>query len=405
MPEQEKTQNNSKNNHRRRRRGPKPQGQATSEVNTTAATAGDVAPAGTEKKQSVQEGGAPHKKPRHKNHGRNRNGKPRQDEKQTENVEEVKSEPVRDKNSYRVVPDYWYEEKPEPTPEPEYDESKLVDIVGVRFKENGKIYYFAPMDYVCHEEQSVIVETARGIEFGTISIANRKERPEALVAPLRPVVRIATQADIDRHDENVRREAEAFVLCEEKIREHGLEMKLIDAEYTFDNSKLTFYFCADGRIDFRELVKSLASVFRTRIELRQIGIRDEAKMLGGLGICGRPFCCSTFLYDFNQVSIRMAKEQNLSLNSAKISGTCGRLMCCLRYECEAYDAELKLTPRIDSTVRTPDGVGTVLEALPMLASVKVKLGDADDAPVKIFHRDDVTVIGKKHEKKSDAQEE
>ncbi len=403
MSEQEKTQRPNKSHYHKRRRGPKPQGQPSSEVKeaVSAPEASEVkAPA--EAGNTVGTSANAHKKPRHKSHNRHKNsGKQKPEEKPSEAAEEVKSDPVKERSDYRTVPDYWYEDKPEPTPEPEYDESKLVDIVGVRFKENGKIYYFAPMDYVCHEEQSVIVETARGIEFGTIAIANRKERPETLVAPLRPVVRIATQADIDRHDENVRREAEAFKLCEEKITQHGLEMKLIDAEYTFDNSKLTFYFCADGRIDFRELVKSLASVFRTRIELRQIGIRDEAKMLGGLGICGRPFCCSTFLYDFNQVSIRMAKEQNLSLNSAKISGTCGRLMCCLRYECETYEAEMKLTPRVDSTVKTPDGIGTVIEALPMLASVRVKLGDADDAPIKVFSRDDVTVIGRKQEKKSE----
>ncbi len=349
--------------------------------------------------------GSAAKKPRHKNHNRRKNNtKEHIEEKSAERSVEA-ADPAPEKNNYRMVPDYWYEEKVEKVEAEEYDESKLVDIVGVRFKENGKIYYFAPMDYVCPEGLDVIVETARGIEFGTIAISNRKERPEALVAPLRPVVRIATETDIERHDENVRREAEAFKLCEEKIAQHGLEMKLIDAEYTFDNSKLTFYFCADGRIDFRELVKSLASVFRTRIELRQIGIRDEAKMLGGLGICGRPFCCSTFLYDFNQVSIRMAKEQNLSLNSAKISGTCGRLMCCLRYECETYDAEMKLTPRVDSTVKTPEGAGTVIEALPMLASVRVRLGDADDAPVKVFHRDDVTIIGRKHEKRSEEKSE
>ncbi len=404
MSEQSKTPKNNKHYyHKRRKSAPK----ANAQPVQNDASESSAVPIQIDEPAVKTGADEAQKKSRHKNHSRNKNAsKPPVAEPVAETVS--KSAPKQaEKNNYRTVPDYWYEDdiKAPVKEEEPYDESKLVDIVGVRFKENGKIYYFAPMDYVCPEGLDVIVETARGIEFGTISIANKKERPESLVAPLRPVVRIATPADIERHNENVRKEAEAFKLCEEKIAQHGLEMKLIDAEYSFDNSKLTFYFCADGRIDFRELVKSLASVFRTRIELRQIGIRDEAKMLGGLGICGRPFCCSTFLYDFNQVSIRMAKEQNLSLNSAKISGTCGRLMCCLRYECEAYDAELKLTPRVDSTVKTPDGIGTVLEALPMLASVKVKLGDSDEAPVKIFSRDDVTVIGRKREKNSEEKSE
>ena len=299
---------------------------------------------------------------------------------------------IEDMSRYLMIPEHWFDDEAPAIPaEPQ----EMVDIVGVRFKDSGKVYYFAPMDYVCHEGQDVIVETARGIEYGTVSIANRQEPQSSLVAPLRPVVRLATDADRERHEKNVEREAEAFRVCARKIEDHGLEMKLVEAEYTFDNSKLTFYFSADGRVDFRELVKDLASVFRTRIELRQIGIRDEAKLLGGLGICGRPFCCSTFLYDFNQVSIRMAKEQNLSLNSAKISGTCGRLMCCLRYECEAYEEESKRTPRVDSIVKTPEGTGTVVESQTLSGQLKVKLGEADDAPVKQFHRDEVTVIGRR----------
>ena len=298
-----------------------------------------------------------------------------------------------DKNRYREIPEHWFDEPAEAPAPPEPVE--MVDIVGVRFKDSGKVYYFAPMDYVCPEGIDVIVETARGIEYGTVSIANRQEPQSSLVAPLRPVVRLATDADRERHDKNTEREKEAFAICAQKIEEHGLDMKLVDVEYTFDNSKLTFYFSADGRVDFRELVKDLASVFRTRIELRQIGIRDEAKMLGGIGICGRPFCCNTFLYDFNQVSIRMAKEQNLSLNSAKISGTCGRLMCCLRYECEAYEEESKRTPRVDSIVKTKDGTGFVIESQPLTGKLKVKLGDADDAQIKEFTRDEVTVIGKR----------
>ncbi len=416
MPEETKNNKSNKDYYRRRRNKPasdkNQNGEKLTATNVAAEAATSAAnaerPPQAEIKQSAP---TANKKSRHKHKPRNKNAnknRPADTAAAAEAAVEAAPEAhtVDDKNRYRYVPDYWYSEEEPKKEEPVYDPSKLVEIVGVRFKENGKVYYFAPMGYECPEGLDVIVETARGIEFGTIAIANKLERPEALVAALRPVVRIATDADKARHDENVRREAEAFELCLEKIAQHGLEMKLIDAEYTFDNSKLTFYFCADGRIDFRELVKSLASVFRTRIELRQIGIRDEAKLLGGLGICGRPFCCSTFLYDFNQVSIRMAKEQNLSLNSAKISGTCGRLMCCLRYECEAYDAEMKLTPKVDSIVKTPEGTGVVIESLPLLASVKVKLGDTDDAPIKQFSRDVVTVIGRRRssngEKRDDA---
>ncbi len=306
---------------------------------------------------------------------------------------------VEDKSRYLEIPGHWFEDDaPSIPPEPQ----AMVDIVGVRFKDSGKVYYFAPMDYVCREGQDVIVETARGIEYGTVSIPNRKEPESSLVAPLRPVVRLATDADRERHMKNAEREAEALAVCAKKIEERGLGMKLVEAEYTFDNSKLTFYFSAEGRVDFRELVKDLASVFRTRIELRQIGIRDEAKLLGGLGICGRPFCCSTFLYDFNQVSIKMAKEQSLSLNSSKISGTCGRLMCCLRYECEAYEEEGKRTPRVDSIVRTKDGTGYVIESQTLTGQLKVKLGDADDAAIKQYSRDEVTVIGRRGNKSGSA---
>ncbi len=304
--------------------------------------------------------------------------------------------PEYDTSHYLEIPDHWFDEEPVSLPaEPQ----EMTDIVGVRFKDSGKVYYFAPTDYVCREGMDVIVETARGIEYGTIAIPNKKEPVSSLVAPLRPVVRIATDADRERHEKNREREEEAFRICARKIEEHGLGMKLVEAEYAFDNSKLTFFFSADGRVDFRELVKDLASVFRTRIELRQIGIRDEAKLLGGIGICGRPFCCSTFLYDFNQVSIRMAKEQNLSLNSAKISGTCGRLMCCLRYENDTYEAEAKLTPRVDSIVKTKDGTGYVIESQTLAGIIKVRLGDADDAPVKTFTRDEVTVIGRRRSRR------
>ena len=263
-----------------------------------------------------------------------------------------------------------------------------VEIIGVRFRDGGKIYYFDPAGVTVETGDHVIVETARGTEYGFVASGNAFVPSEKIVPPLRPVIRAATPEDDDRYEANQKLEAEAFEICRQKIIDHGLDMKLIEAEYTFDNSKLLFYFSAEVRVDFRELVKDLASVFRTRIELRQIGIRDEAKLLGGLGVCGRPFCCSSFLSDFVQVSIKMAKEQNLSLNSSKISGTCGRLMCCLRYEHETYEAEIARTPPVDSTVKTHDGVGTVTEISPLTGFIKVKIGD----DVKPYHRDDVKLL-------------
>ncbi len=216
-----------------------------------------------------------------------------------------------------------------------------------------------------------------------------------IVSPLKKVVRPANEEDHRHYEENNTKREEAFRICKEKIDEHGIDMKLIDVEYTFDNNKLLFYFTADGRVDFRELVKDLASVFRTRIELRQIGIRDEAKLMGGLGVCGRPFCCHSFLSDFVQVSIKMAKEQNLSLNSAKISGTCGRLMCCLRYEYDVYEEEIRKTPHMDAVVNTPDGEGVVCEVIPLAGLVRVRfIGSRGDMPPKLYHRDDVEVRGK-----------
>ena len=270
-----------------------------------------------------------------------------------------------------------------------------IEVIGVRFKSGGKIYYFDPdgMRFLCND--SVIVDTARGMEFGTVGLQNRMVTEREVVLPLRKVVRRATDEDIAKADENRRRAEEALDVCAKKIVEHGLDMKLVDVEYAFDNSKLLFYFTADGRVDFRELVKDLAAVFRTRIELRQIGIRDETKLLGGIGICGRPFCCKTFLSDFVQVSIKMAKEQNLSLNSVKISGACGRLMCCLRYEYDTYQEEIRRTPKADQIVSTPDGEGIVTEVQPLAGLVRVRFTDKPDAAPKVFHRDDVTVIGQK----------
>ena len=283
-------------------------------------------------------------------------------------------------------------------------ETENVEIVGVRFRDGGKIYYFAPEGVTAEPGDHVIVETSRGTEYGFVATGNALVPSEKIIPPLRPVLRKATPGDEDRYEANKKLEAEAFEICRQKIIDHGLDMKLIEAEYTFDNSKLLFYFSAEVRVDFRELVKDLASVFRTRIELRQIGIRDEAKLLGGLGVCGRPFCCSSFLSDFVQVSIKMAKEQNLSLNSSKISGTCGRLMCCLRFEHETYEAEIARTPPVDSTVKTRDGVGVVTEISPLTGFIKVKLGD----DIKPYHRDDVKLLHLKEkgqsEKADDADE-
>ncbi len=277
----------------------------------------------------------------------------------------------------------------------EIAETAKVEIVGVRFKDAGKIYYFAPGDIKVQKGQAVIVETARGIEYSTISVANTFVDERTITKPLKPIVRIATPDDTRRHENNLRLEKEALEICEKKIAEHKLEMKLVDVEYTFDNNKLIFYFTADGRVDFRELVKDLATVFKTRIELRQIGIRDEAKLLGGLGICGRVFCCNSFLSDFAQVSIKMAKDQNLSLNSAKISGTCGRLICCLKYESDVYEEEIKKTPPVDSIVRCKDGdEGVVIDTSPLAGLIKVRLTDKNDTIIKLISRDDVEVIGK-----------
>lgn len=231
----------------------------------------------------------------------------------------------------------------------------MIKVIGVRFRTAGKIYFFDPMGYEIKRGDHVIVETARGIEFGTVMTGVTEVEDEKVIQPLKPVLRIATQRDIEQEAENKIKEKEAFAICLEKIRKHELEMKLIDAEYTFDNNKVLFYFTADGRIDFRELVKDLASVFKTRIELRQIGVRDETKILGGIGVCGRPLCCHSYLSDFIPVSIKMAKEQNLSLNPSKISGVCGRLMCCLKNEEEAYEELNSKLPGIGDFVMTRDG--------------------------------------------------
>ena len=258
----------------------------------------------------------------------------------------------------------------------------MAEVIGVRFKEVGKIYYFDPKNKKLKTGEKVIVETARGIECGVVALANKNIPDEEIIHPLKPLIRKANDNDLSHIEETKKREKEAFKICEQKIAEHNLEMNLVDVEYTFDNNKILFYFTADGRVDFRTLVKDLASVFRTRIELRQIGVRDEAKMLGGLGVCGRPFCCHSFMGDFQPVSIKMAKEQGLSLYHVKISVTSGRLMCCLKYEQEAYLDLLKRTPKVGAIVKTPDGKGLVVENNLIMGRVKVKLDSSpeDAAP-------------------------
>ena len=268
----------------------------------------------------------------------------------------------------------------------------MAEIVGVRFKEVGKIYYFDPCGKTFARNDQVIVETARGVEFGTVAIPNREVEDDSVVKPLRKVVRPAGRDDLRRIEENHQKEKRAYRICQEKIAANRLEMKLVGVEYAFDNSKILFYFTADGRVDFRELVKDLASVFRTRIELRQIGVRDEAKMLGGLGICGRPFCCSSFLGEFQPVSIKMAKEQGLSLNPTKISGTCGRLMCCLKYEQPAYEELLRTTPRVGAVVNTPDGRGVVKEVSLLTGQLKVALQSSGEGVLTAFNKADVRVV-------------
>ena len=269
----------------------------------------------------------------------------------------------------------------------------MTEIISVKFKENGRAYSFDPAGITAEIGESVIVETQNGTEMGTVSAANHEVDNGAIVKPLRKVLRKATEKDMARRDENKRKEKEAFGICEELVSAHKLDMKLVDVEYSFDAGKIVFFFTSDGRVDFRELVKDLASRFHTRIELRQIGVRDEAKMLGELGICGRPYCCKQFLNDFQPVSIKMAKEQGLSLNPTKISGSCGRLMCCLKYEQDAYEYLNSLTPGVGATVKTPEGNAVVTDANLMTGYLTVRLTDSDSMPFKI-HRDDVKRISR-----------
>ncbi|MBQ7186025.1 MAG: stage 0 sporulation family protein [Ruminococcus sp.] len=266
----------------------------------------------------------------------------------------------------------------------------MLKIIGVRFKSVGKIYYFDPAGLDIKMGDKVIVETARGVECGDVALTDREIDETRFSSPLKKVIRVATKQDFAQIERNKKKEAEAFEICQQKIAAHKLKMNLIEVECTFDNSKLLFYFTAENRVDFRELVKDLASVFRTRIELRQIGVRDEAKMLGGLGICGQPFCCSRFLGEFHPVSIKMAKEQSLSLNPTKISGTCGRLMCCLKYEQDSYEELYRTTPKAGSVVKTAEGKGIVEDANLLTGKLRVKIDKSDN--VITVSKDEVEVI-------------
>ncbi len=268
----------------------------------------------------------------------------------------------------------------------------MAEIVGIKFKDVGKVYYFGPNGMTFQKGDKAIVETARGLECGEVATENSDVPDESIVAPLKPVIRHATKEDLATVEQNKEKEKKAFQICEEKIARHGLDMKLVDVEYTFDSSKILFYFTADGRVDFRELVKDLAGIFRTRIELRQIGVRDGAKKLGGFGICGRPFCCNTFLGEFQPVSIKMAKEQGMSLNPVKISGTCGRLMCCLKYEQDTYEHLLRHTPKVGAIVETVEGRGTVIENNLITGMLKVRLDRRSDAAPILVERHSVKLI-------------
>ena len=286
------------------------------------------------------------------------------------------------------------------------DQPEKTEIVGISFREAGKVYYFSPGKLTFKLGDGAIVETARGVEYGIVKVPNKLVSTKDIVSPLKPVMRLATKQDEEKNEKNRRAEADAGEICKKKIADHGLGMDLVGVEYTFDNSKLIFYFTCESRVDFRELVRDLASTFRTRIELRQIGIRDEAKMMGGLGVCGRKFCCANFLSDFVQVSIKMAKEQNFSLNSAKISGACGRLMCCLRYEHDTYEEAIRKLPPTGSIVTTPDGKGVVTELRPLKEEVRVKIEDKEKDALKVYNVKDIKIIKLAQKKKeSDKSDE
>ena len=405
-----------RNRHNRNRQHTKHHNQAE-EVAVTNKDQNSAAPANVEKNAEPKRSGENKNKHHnsHKNHKHSSHNRKSENNSATEKTEANVPERQEKKNTTpdtlvvsRTTPPVYSDEYEEykltfdddntESASGEPAEAEKTEVVGIRFKSTGKVYYFDPAGKTYTKGSGVIVDTARGQEFGEVAMTNNFVSSSDIVPPLREVIRAATEADVAHNAENKQKEKDAFKICNEKIAAHKLDMKLIDAQYTFDNSKLLFYFTSADRVDFRNLVKDLASVFRTRIELRQIGIRDEAKLIGGLGMCGRPLCCTIFLSDFDQVSIKMAKEQNLSLNSAKISGICGRLMCCLRYEHEAYEYEIKRTPPVDSLVRTENGDGVVTEINPLRHTIKVKLLASPDIPPKTYNRDEVTMLRKKQTK-------
>lgn len=273
----------------------------------------------------------------------------------------------------------------------------MVTVIGVRFRKAGKIYYFDGVGKLIKRGDHVIVETARGIEYGAVVIGPRLVEESELVLPLKKVIRVSTEEDDEKNSDNQKKERKAYKICLEKIAKHGLDMKLIDVEYTFDNNKVLFYFSAEGRIDFRELVKDLASIFKTRIELRQIGVRDETKMCGGIGVCGMSLCCSSYLTEFQPVSIKMAKEQNLSLNPNKISGVCGRLMCCLKYEENTYEELNKNLPSVGDMISTPDGIGEVqhVNVIRQMIKVIIRKKDKDETELRDYKVDDIKILKRK----------
>ena len=326
----------------------------------------------------------------------NRRNDRNNDKNNDKNKQKKKPEPESEQFGSGFVPEpeperkYMFDYDPQPIPEKD-EEEKNIEVVGIKFRNGGKIYYFAPGEIKFVKGEHAIVETVRGVEYGEIALGNKMVGNSEVVFPLKPVLRKATKEDDERNAENRKLEESAKPIWHEKVAKNGLDMQLVDVEYTHDNAKLCFYFTADGRVDFRELVKDLAGVFRTRIELRQIGVRDEAKLYGGLGSCGRPFCCNTFLPDFAQVSIKMAKEQNLSLSSSKISGACGRLMCCLRFEHDTYEREYATFPKVDTIVDTPKGRGVIVESSFLTGRIKVKMNN--DQSIKIFGKSELKPLG------------
>ena len=280
----------------------------------------------------------------------------------------------------------------------------MTKVIGVRFRTAGKIYFFSPGKFEVKRGDQVIVETARGVEFGNVVMGLKEVKDEEITQPLKTVIRLATEDDRRVEEKNRKKEKEAFEICQQKIKKHKLDMNLLDVEYKFDNSKILFFFTADGRIDFRELVKDLAAVFKTRIELRQIGVRDEVKRIGGNGVCGRELCCCSFLGNFETVSIKMAKEQNISLNPSKISGNCGRLMCCLKYEQDVYEDKLSRIPKVGSIVKTEDGEGIVESIETLKEIIRVKLKDGDETFYKKFNAKDVTLIKSPENEEEDPEE-